>query len=85
MTQRILYPCYFNAKLSRKEGRRVAKTAAVCDMNRAALSRAVRAAGLIPVEETKNHPSRWFTSEGRVLVEFAGSKEELLKKIADKL
>ena len=63
----------------------MAKTAAVGDMNRAALSRAVRAAGLIPVEETKNHPSRWFTSEGRVLVEFAGSKEELLKKIADKL
>ncbi|HJJ58364.1 MAG TPA: hypothetical protein O0X84_02590, partial [Methanocorpusculum sp.] len=50
-----------------------------------AVMRAARALGLKPVLEIKPHPARWFTGEGRIAVEFDGSKEELLKKIAENL
>lgn len=85
MAQRVLYPCYFDEKLTRKEGRRVSRGLAVTNPTTSAVMRAVRSLGLKPAPETKPHPARWYTDEGRVLVEFSGSKEELLKKIAEKL
>lgn len=80
MAQRVLYPCYFDEKLTRKEGRRVARGLAVGNPTASAVMRAARALGLKPILETKPHPARWFTGEGRIAVEFDGSKEELLKK-----
>ncbi|MDO5847032.1 MAG: signal recognition particle subunit SRP19/SEC65 family protein [Methanocorpusculum sp.] len=85
MAQRVLYPCYFDAKLTRKEGRRVARELAVGNPAASAVMRAARSLGLSPAPETKTHPARWFADEGRIVVEFTGSKEELLKKIAEKL
>lgn len=84
MALRTIYPCYFDVSLTRKEGRRVAKSEAVPQPNLQRLSRAAKAAGLAVAEEntSASHPARWFAKEGRLVIEYAGSKEELLHKIA---
>lgn len=87
MALRTIYPCYFDVSLTRKEGRRVAKSEAVPQPNLSRLARAAKSAGLTVAEEeaSKSHPARWFAREGRLVVDFAGSKEELLHKIASAL
>lgn len=87
MALRTIYPCYFDVSLTRKEGRRVAKSEAVPQPNLSRITRAAKAAGLSIAEEdaSKSHPARWFAKEGRLVVDFAGSKEELLHKIASAL
>lgn len=87
MALRTIYPCYFDVSLTRKEGRRVAKSEAVPQPNLSRIARAAKAAGLAVAEEdaSKSHPARWFAREGRLVVDFAGSKEELLHKIASAL
>lgn len=87
MAIRILYPCYFDAALTRAQGRRVAKSLAGQQPNAAQLSRAAKAAGISVIDEESKapHPAQWFAGTGRIRVEFEGSKEELLKIIAAKL
>lgn len=87
MALRTIYPCYFDVSLTRKEGRRVAKSEAVPQPNLSRITRAAKAADLSIAEEdaSKSHPARWFAKEGRLVVDFAGSKEELLHKIASAL
>lgn len=87
MAVRILYPCYFDASLTRAQGRRVVQELAVQQPNTAQLVRAAKAAGLPIIEEElkASHPAQWFAGGGRVRIEFSGSKEELLKIIAEKL
>ncbi|MBR4987501.1 MAG: signal recognition particle subunit SRP19/SEC65 family protein [Methanocorpusculum sp.] len=87
MALRTVYPCYFDSSLSRKEGRRVSAGEAVSQPNLSRISRAAKAAGLSVAEEnaSASHPARWYAREGRLVVDYAGSKEELLHKIAAKL
>ena len=87
MALRTVYPCYFDSSLSRKEGRRVSAGKAVSQPNLSRISRAAKAAGLSVAEEnaSASHPARWYAREGRLVVDYAGSKEELLHKIAAKL
>ena len=87
MALRTIYPCYFDVSLTRKEGRRVAKSEAVPQPNLSRIARAAKSAGLTVAEEdaSNSHPARWFAREGRLVVDFAGSKEELLHKIASAL
>ncbi|MDO5844191.1 MAG: signal recognition particle subunit SRP19/SEC65 family protein [Methanocorpusculum sp.] len=87
MAVRYLYPCYFDLSLTRKEGRRVNKDAAVENPNSAQISRAAKLAGLNVVEENKtaHHPAQWYKAGGRISIEYEGSKEQLLKTVAGKL
>ena len=87
MAIRFLYPCYFDAALTRKEGRRVAKNLAVSAPNMAMISRAAKVGRVSVLEEERDahHPAQWFKSGGRIRVEYAGSKEDLLKIVAGKL
>ena len=85
MALRLLYPAYFDVSLTRKEGRRVAKDKAVEHPDIACLARALRALGLPYTQEDKKFPGRWYDVAGRLSVEYAGSKEELLKVVAEKL
>lgn len=87
MAIRYLYPCYFNADLTRSAGRRVAKTLAVSSPNLAQVARAAKQCGLAVLDEERDvmHPGHWFSSEGRLPVEYEGSKEELLRVVAHKL
>ncbi|MDV0441870.1 signal recognition particle subunit SRP19/SEC65 family protein [Methanorbis furvi] len=87
MAIRFLYPCYFNAGLTRSQGRRVAKTLAVSSPNLAQVTRAVKQCSVTVLDEERDimHPAHWFSREGRLRVEYEGSKEELLQKVAHKL
>lgn len=85
MAERVLYPSYFNAALTRKAGRRVAKDKAVAKPTASSLAAAARKAGFTPVEEAKHCPGSCYAREGRIIVEYTGSKEELIAKIAEKL
>lgn len=87
MAIRFLYPCYFNVELTRSEGRRVAKTLAVASPNLAQVARAAKQCDLTVLDEERDvrHPTHWFSSDGRLRIEYEGSKEELLQKVAHKL
>lgn len=78
----VIYPCYFDQKLKRSEGRRVPKDLAVPSPDLNSIVSAVKKAGLNPVVEDKSHPAFWLDKKGRVRVRYLGPKEELLKKIA---
>lgn len=80
---RILYPSYFDSRLSRSEGRRVNRSLA---LRKPTLQNLVDALEHLPLEyeiEDKHRPSRWYRFEGRVRVVYEGSKEELLRKVAE--
>ncbi|HJJ47004.1 MAG TPA: signal recognition particle protein Srp19 [Methanocorpusculum sp.] len=85
MAHRLLYPAYFDVSLTRKEGRRVAKDKAVEHPDIFRLARAVSSLGLTSIQEDKKFPKRWYDAAGRLSVEYEGSKEELLKAVAEKL
>ncbi len=87
MAIRFLYPCYFDASLTRAGGRRVAKSLAVSAPNMAMISRAAKASGISVLDEERDahHPAQWYKAGGRVRVDYAGSKEDLLRNVARKL
>jgi len=81
----ILYPCYFNAGCSRAEGRRVRKETGVKAPVLTDLERALKKAGVKFRVEDRHHPAHWARREGRVVAEWTGGKEELIRKVAQKL
>ncbi|HUH79404.1 MAG TPA: signal recognition particle subunit SRP19/SEC65 family protein [Methanoregula sp.] len=83
--ERILYPCYFNAAYSRAEGRRVPRVLGVKAPALADLERVVRKLGLTFRAEEHHHPGHWIRREGRIVVAWTGSKEELIRKVAQRL
>lgn len=81
----ILYPCYFDAKLSREEGRRVSRETAVQTPAIPDIERALASCGVKYRREKKSHPAWWWKHEGRVIADTAGPKTDLLKKVAGEL
>jgi len=81
----ILYPCYFDSKLSREEGRRVARESAVQTPGVAEIERALASCGVKYRREKKSHPAWWWKNEGRVIAECDGPKTDLLKRVAFEL
>lgn len=82
---------YFNSRLSRSEGRRVPKEAAIPDPTLEAVAWAARAAGITRMRRKTDtsHPSRPYTQEGRLEISTkdalsstkAESKEGVLQTI----
>jgi signal recognition particle subunit SRP19 len=83
--ERILYPCYFDATLERSSGRRVPLPLAVKGPTLQDLERALRRERLRFRSEEKFHPAHWPRRDGRVIVTWEGSKEELLRRVAGAL
>lgn len=81
----VVWPRYLDARLSRKEGRRVNRDLAVRNPRLDELSEAIKALGLNATEEVKAaHPACWYAPSGRLKVTYSGqrgSKEELLKNM----
>lgn len=65
----------------------MAKDIAVPSPNLAQVARAAKQCGFTVLDEERDvaHPAHWFSKEGRLRVEYEGSKEELLEKVAHKL
>jgi signal recognition particle subunit SRP19 len=81
----ILYPCYFDAKLKRNEGRRVARGAAVQAPAIPDIERALASCGIQYRREKKSHPTWWWKHEGRVIADCTGPKTNVLSKVATEL
>jgi signal recognition particle subunit SRP19 len=82
----VVYPEYFDSRLSRKQGRRIPKAAAREGPTLEDIEKAARAAGMEPMSEPKKaFSSRWFERRGRLLVKKKASKEKTLRSIAKKL
>jgi signal recognition particle subunit SRP19 len=83
--ERILYPCYFNAGYSRNEGRRVPRNLGAKGPVLTDLERALDRLGVRYRVEELHHPAHWTRHEGRIVAEWTGAKEGLIKKVAQKL
>lgn len=84
----MLYPEYFDATLTQREGRRLPRKLAKNRPTVEQVLAAVRAANpsLEPRAEPRAaYPGRWWDRRGRVLVRKKVGKQKLLKMIAQKL
>jgi len=80
--ERVLYPCYFNAALERRQCRRVPLGLARTGVTMQDLELALKKAGLMYRVETASHPAHWHRREGRAVVAWSESKEALLRRVA---
>lgn len=79
----VLYPRYFDARLSRAEGRRVPKKFAVRNPDASWVASAAKKAGFDPdKQDSAAHPAVPYDPSGRVLVEPQGSKEKTIRAVA---
>ena len=83
--ERILYPCYFDATLQRREGRRVPKELGVKSPDLPAIEAVLRKMKVPCRLEEHHHPARWAEREGRLVAEWGGSKEDLIRRVAKRL
>ena len=81
----ILYPCYFNAAYSRRQGRRVARSRGAKAPVSSDLERALKRAGIPFRIEEHHHPAHWIRREGRIIAEWNDGKEALIRKVAQRL
>jgi signal recognition particle subunit SRP19 len=84
----VIWPIYFDAARSRRDGRMVSIQAAVNEPTLDMLITAAIKSGLKPeIEREKRHPKIWHQPEaaGRILVKKNGSKSAILKRIASSL
>ena len=83
----MIYPEYFDAQLSRNEGRRVPRNLAVNSPDVKEISNILSKYD-IPnrIEEHKHHPNFWYRKNGRIIINKQGkSKQEFLKDLAKNL
>ncbi|MDD3407655.1 MAG: signal recognition particle subunit SRP19/SEC65 family protein [Methanomicrobium sp.] len=83
--EKVIYPCYFDESLTRKDGRRIKKTEAVKNPSIRGILTAVKKLGVEASQEQKSHPSHWLSKEGRILVKWDRPKEILIRQIAENL
>jgi len=82
----ILYPVYFDAARTRKEGRRVPKSIAIQGPDVQMITKAVSSSGYVPIPEPgHHHPKTWHKADGRVLVNCNDTKTIVVVKVAQKL
>jgi len=82
----IIYPAYFDKRLSRRLGRRIPQDLAVPSPRLEEIYKAAEELGLQPLmEEDKAYPRVWFLTHGRIIISKKASKTELLKNIAEKI
>ncbi|MCE4628442.1 MAG: signal recognition particle protein Srp19 [Desulfurococcales archaeon] len=82
----VLYPAYFDARLSRSKGRRVPTSVAVKGVRAEDIARAAEELGFEAYVEPGAYPRAWWLDDKRVVVEKAGkSKTEIIRLIAARL
>ena len=82
----VIWPIYFNSKVSRSKGRRITSRLAIEEPTLEELIEAIRKLNLgYIIEKDKVHPRLWWKDKGRILVTKQSKKSEILKEIAIKL
>ena len=81
-----IWPQYINKNLTINEGRKISKEFAVKDPSLNDNERALKRLGLkYSVQKEVSYPGKWYEKSGRVLVEWEGTKLELLKEVSLKI
>ena len=75
----VIWPGYFNSKISRRRGRRVPKESSVPNPDLENLAWAARQSGLRKMkrEEGVSHPRRPYLKEGRLWISAQSAKDDL--------
>ena len=77
---------YINKNLTINERRKISKKFAVKDPSLNDIERALKRLGLkYSVQKEVSYPGKWYEKSGRVLVEWEGTKLELLKEVSLKI
>ena len=78
-----IWPQYLDKKLSLSQGRKIAKEYAVSEPTLSDIERAVKRLGLpYNVQKEFSYPGKWYEKSGRILVEWEGTKLELLREVS---
>ena len=78
-----IWPQYLDKNLTLKEGRKIAKEYAVADPSLSDIERAVKRLGFKhSVQKEVSYPGRWYEKSGRILVEWEGTKLELIREVS---
>ena len=81
-----IWPQYLNKKLTLKEGRKIAKIDAVSDPSLSDIERAVKRLGLnYEIHKDVAYPGKWYEKSGKILVEWEGTKLELIRAISSEI
>ena len=81
-----IWPQYLNKELSINEGRKIAKEDSVKEPTINDIERSLKRLGLtFELEKDKSYPGKWYEKSGRALVEWEGTKLELIKEISLKI
>jgi signal recognition particle subunit SRP19 len=85
-SRKIVWPSYFDVKLSRGEGRRIPKAFCVENPDLVMISNALKSLNIkFETQQEKAYPSKWWKKEGRVLVDTQMKKPKLLLAIGKKM
>ena len=84
MVENVIWPAYFDADLTRSEGRRVPEDLAVSEPSVEEIAKAVQQVGYdAVVERDVAYPREHYTERGRVLVKDAeDSKNDIVQAVA---
>ena len=81
-----VWPQYLNQDLSLKEGRKISKEDAVKEPSLNDIERALKRLGLkYNIQKEFSYPGKWYEKSGRILVEWEGTKLELIREISLKI
>ena len=81
-----IWPQYINENLTLSEGRKISKEDAVKDPTLNDIERALKRLGLkYSMQKEASYPGKWYEKSGRVLVEWEGTKLELLREVSLKI
>ncbi len=81
-----IWPQYLDKNLSLKEGRKISKEDAVKEPTLSDIERALKRLGLtFNVQKEFSYPGKWYEKSGRILVEWEGTKLELIREISLKI
>ncbi|MHC1586842.1 MAG: signal recognition particle protein Srp19 [Candidatus Hecatellaceae archaeon] len=82
----IVWPPYFDASKSRREGRKLPRRLCVPTPHLSEIVRAAELLGLNPqFKPEARYPRSWWVESGYVVVDKLKSKQETLRRIAEKL
>ena len=81
-----IWPQYLDKNLSLKEGRKISKEDVVKEPTLSDIERALKRLGLtFNVQKEFSYPGKWYEKSGRILVEWEGTKLELIREISLKI
>jgi len=79
----IIYPDYFDAKISRSACRKVSEALSFQNPTSEEIAKIARSLGYKVTVEEKHHPAFWYKKRGRIAVESDEKKSKIIKKIAE--